>query len=113
MPRTALTVQPIVSGGLANTQVAGDQANGHEYVAGSKTFLHVVNADASPINVTITSSFTKDGNALADKVVVCPATDEIFLGPFPTDTYGSGADDALIYVDLSADTTVTIGAYSI
>ncbi len=118
MARTVLTVQDVVRTGLAPSYAAGDSANGHSFDnEGHNVFLQVKNADASPINVTIITPGTVDGHAIADLVVSIPATTgDKMIGPFPAavyDTIDTDPDpdiDPAIFVDLSADTSVTLAA---
>ena len=110
MARTVLTVQETTRAGLAVAFVSGDTANGHSFDNSShRVMLEVKNAGGSPINVTIETVQSIDGNAVADLVVVCPATTgDVIIGPFRADVYDQ--TDKTVNVDLSDDTSVTIGA---
>lgn len=109
MPRTALTVQRIDRDGLVVSYTAGDSINGHEFANSTQdVFLHIKNGGASSINVTLITSATIDGLAVADKVVAVAAAAEKFIGPFANGTYGQ--EDNLVHVDLSDDTSVTLAA---
>ncbi len=118
MARTVLTVQDVVRTGLAPSYASGDSANGHSFDnTRENVFIHIKNGDASPINATITTPNTVDGHAVADLVVVIPATTgDVMIGPFPAavydtiDTDPTPDIDPAIFVDLSADTSVTIAA---
>ncbi len=121
MARTVLTVQDVVRTGIDPTYSAGDSANGHSFDnEGHNVFVHIKNADASPINATITTPNLVDGHAIADLVVVIPATTgNVMIGPFPAavyDTIDTDPDpdiDPAIFVDLSADTSVTLAAIKV
>lgn len=116
MARTVLVVQDVVRTGLEATYASGDASNGHSFDnTRSNVFLHIKNGDASPINATIITPNTVDGHAIADLVVVIPATTgDVMIGPFPSavyDTIDTDPDpdlDPAVFVDLSADTSVTI-----
>ncbi len=121
MARTVLTVQNIVRAGIDPTYSAGDAANGHSFDnTGHNVFVHIKNADASPINATIITPGTVDGLAIGDLVVVIPATTgNVMIGPFPApvyDTIDTDPDpdiDPAVFVDLSADTSVTLAAIKV
>ncbi len=115
MARGILALQEIVRTGVTPSLGAGDSANGHYFDNRSQeVYIQVKNGDASPINVTIVTPGTIDGMAIPDLVVVIPATTgDKLIGPFRNDLYGQ-AEQALskaVIVDLSADTSVTIGAF--
>lgn len=109
MPRTALTVQQISTGGLTPSYVAADQVNGMEFVNDGDTFLHVKNTNASQRTVTVTTPRTVDGLAIADPAIVVPATTgDKMIGPFPPATFNQAG--GLVYVDFDASAGVTIAA---
>ena len=118
MARTVLTVQDVVRTGLVPSYVAGDSANGHSFDnTGEDVFLIVINDDVSDKTVTITTPGTLDGHAIDDLAVVVTLAEERVIGPFPNALYGTvDVDpdpdiDPAIFVDLSADTSVTLGAF--
>jgi hypothetical protein len=78
-------------------------------------FLHVKNGDGSPHTATITTPNTVDGLAVSDLAVTIPAGEERIIGPFPYiyDTVDTDPDpdiDPAVFVDLDADTSVTLAA---
>lgn len=109
MARTALTVQTISRSGIAPSYASGDAANGHQFSNNGKTFLHVKNGGGSSITVTIQTPGSVDGLAVADRTVTVANGAEKMIGPFPTTTYNQSG--GLVYVDLSADTSVTLAAF--
>ncbi|WP_151898275.1 MULTISPECIES: hypothetical protein [unclassified Streptomyces] len=106
-----LTVQTIGAGGLSPTYAAADVA-GDKLKPGRTTFLHVINADASPITVTIATPGTVSGLAIADRAVTVDASDEQMI-PIPADLYGDPADSGLASVSYSSVTSVTVAALRI
>lgn len=108
MPRTALAVQQIVRGGLAPVYGAANAA-GHSYPNSGREFVHVKTI-GTPCNVTIITPGTVDGQAVADRVVALLANSEAMIGPFPPDAYNQPTGDG-VYLDFSAVTAVTIGAF--
>ncbi len=118
MARTVLTVQDVVRTGLDVTYAAGDQANGHSFDnTGHNVFLHVKNTNGATRDVTITTPNTVDGLAIGDLVVTVPATTgDTMIGPFPAalyDTIDTDPDpdiDPAIFVDLEADSGITLAA---
>jgi hypothetical protein len=83
----AITVQNIVRAGLETsyTNVAASHTFAND---GSRTFVHVVNG-ATAMVLTIVSSATSDGLAVADRTVSIGSNEEHFCGPWPTATYGT------------------------
>lgn len=110
MARTALTVQQIDSDGVVNSLSAAN-ADGHSVVAGSASFLTVANGSGSSINVTIPSTNTVDGLAVADRVVAVAAgaTTHIALNRPRNSTQSNGTQS----INFSAVTTVTCAAFKV
>lgn len=120
MARTVLTVNSVIRTGLVVAYVSGDAANGHSFDnTGENVFLIVKNADVSDKTVTITTPNTVDGHAIADLDVIVTLAEERCIGPFPNALYGTVDTDPdpdidpAIFVDLSADTSVTLGAFRV
>jgi hypothetical protein len=118
MARTVLTVQNVVRTGLTPVYSAGDAANGHSFDnTGENVFLIVINGDAADKTVTVTTPGTVDGQTIGDLAVVVTASEERVIGPFPNAIYGTVDTDPdpdidpAVFVDLSADTSVTLGAF--
>jgi hypothetical protein len=110
MARTDLTVQEIVKSGLEPSYTSAS-ADGHAVANNGRTFLHVKNGGGSPITVTIQTSTTIEGLAVADQTVSVPASEERLIGPFSTHfEQPSGADKGKVYVDFSDVTSVTVAA---
>lgn len=108
MARTELTVQDIVRSGLEATYTAAN-GDGHYFSNdGKRTFIHVVNGDASDNTVTIQTPATADSLAITDRTVVVTAGEERMIGPFPTQYYNQS--DGTVYVDHSNTTSGTIAA---
>ncbi len=117
MPRTVLTLQPTTRNGLQVTYVAGDAANNHSFDnAGQDIILHVING-ATVTNITVITPGLTDGEAIADKVINVPATEDRFIGPFRNDLYGQAEPDAgfpkSVFVDIDDDVNVTIAAIEV
>jgi hypothetical protein len=96
--------QQIVRTGLEETYAAVDAVNGNQFQNDGRMFLLVKNGGVAPINVTITTPTTVDGNAVADLVVVVTNAEQRMIGPFPPNLYNT---DGYVYVDYSSGTTVT------
>ncbi len=117
MARTVLTLQPTTRDGLEVTYAAGDDVNNHSFDnAGQDIILHVING-ATVANVTVVTPGTLDGEAIADKTINVPASEDRFIGPFRNDLYGQAEPDAgfskSVFVDLDDDTNVTIAAIEV
>lgn len=114
MARGILALQTIVRSGLSPTYGAGDSTDHHYFDNRSQeVFLHVKNGGGSPITVTIDTPGTIDGMAIPNLAVVVTNAEERIIGPFRNDLYGQ-AEQAIskaVLVDLSDDTSVTLGAF--
>jgi hypothetical protein len=109
-----LTRQQIVTAGLLATYssagVSGDVVDNRD----GKTLLHVKNASAGAITVTITAQDTSTPVAgygdltVSDITVSVGAAAEKFIGPFPRNAYNNSSDQ--IAVSYSAVTSVTVAA---
>jgi hypothetical protein len=64
-------------------------AGGDRFTNTGKEVLEVSNTSGGPINVTVESTVTVDGQAVADLVVAVADSDPTTIGPFPLATYGS------------------------
>jgi hypothetical protein len=108
MARTALAVQEIVRSGIVPTFGAAN-VDGHSVPNSGKEYIYVKNGGGSSINVTIQTPGTVDGQAVADRVVAVANGAEKMIGPFPPGSYSQ--PDGSTYIDFSAVTSVTIGAF--
>ncbi len=101
MARTAIVPIISVTPGIAVVAVAAI-ADGHQFPNDERTVLVVDNASASPTTLTIATTATVDGFAVADlSVVVAAGTRKVF-GPFRQSTFGT-----TIAFDFSAITDVS------
>lgn len=109
MARTRLAGQPVTPAGLAANYTAAN-VDGHSVA--TSDIVHVRNAAASAITVTIQTPATVAGLAVADQTVSVPAGGDRFIGGFRADAYAqpSGTDAGLVWVDFSAVTSVTVAA---
>jgi hypothetical protein len=102
----ALTLQQISRDGLEPVMESaaggGDTfVNAH----GNRTFLRVDNGSGGDVDVTVTTTATVDGLAVADKVVTVTAGETRYLGPYQTDVYGE-----TVSVAYESVTSVTVAA---
>lgn len=113
MARTVLALQTTVRTGLNPTYSAAT-VDGHAFDNSSgRVYLHVKNASASPVNVTIDVTKTTDGLVIPDLVVSVPASGERIIGPFPPLYEQVNAVltlDKAIHVNTSAQASVTYAA---
>jgi len=107
MARASVTTQRIVATGLAPTMTQ-PTADGDVIDSGAVAVM-VTNGSASSINVTAQTPATQAGLAVSEQIVAVAAGATKLIGPFPKSTYGqaSGADEGRVYVDYSAQTSVT------
>lgn len=108
MARTALAVQQVSRSGL-NPTFSAANVDGHSVKNTGAEAVYVKNGGGAPINVTIPTPGTVDGQAIGDRVVAVPNGGERIIGPFPKNVYDQpGTDD--VHVDFSAVTSVTVAA---
>lgn len=115
MSHTALAVQTIANTGIVPSFTAAPAA-GTELPGDGSTFLYVKNGGGAPINVTIVTGGTLDGEPVADKVVAVANAAEKMIGPFRPSAYNQpeGASHAgKVTIDYSAVTSVTIAAFKL
>jgi len=84
-----IEVKTIIRAGLKVTyENAG--ATGDEFSnEGTYTFFQVKNAASGTIDVTFITQKTVDGQAVDDRVVAVPTSEDWMIGPFPTDIYNT------------------------
>lgn len=114
MARIALATQVIDNDGLNPAYTAGTDVGATYLVDADADHIEVVNGSGASVNVTIETGGTVSGIALADVVVAVPAAErrKIKLRDKRLYPRPSGVSDAgKIYVNLSAVTTVTAGAF--
>jgi hypothetical protein len=107
MARTALTPQQISRSMLTPAYSAGDAANGHAYTNSGQEFL-IVKTTGTGATLTVKNPQVIDGQTVADRTYVLPATGERQIGPFPV--YYNQADGN-VYIDLSSATGLTLGVF--
>lgn len=107
MARVQVATQKIVGPGLAPALTA-PTVDGDSIESGQVAVM-VTNASGAPINVTAQTPATQDGLAIAEQIVAVAAGATKLIGPFPRSTYGqpSGADRGRVYIDYSAQASVT------
>ena len=105
-----LTAQEIDRDGL-NPSFAACDAAGDEFANLGVEFIHVKNGDVSAHTVTIETSRTVDGLAVADRDVAIPAGEERLIGPFPKQTYDDA--DGKVQLTYDAVTSVTIAVIKV
>lgn len=112
MARINLAVSTITHSGLVNALAAANADGYYMTNDGDKrTFLEVANGGGSPITLTIQSTATRDGLAVADKTVEIAAGQRVNVGPFKPSLYNR--PDDTIYIDFTAVTSVTIAAFKL
>lgn len=102
-----LTVQEISRAGLVATAAAA-AGGGDTFPNDGRTFLRVINGGGSSITVTITTTATLGGEAVADTAVAVANGVTRDIGPFPPAIYNN--DSGQVAVGYSGVTTVTVAA---
>lgn len=105
MPRTAITAQETAHDGLTATYEAAN-VDGNSLTWGARRLLHVKNASAGAVTVTVPTPATVGGLDVADQAVAVAAGTETFIGPFP-------AANGNVHVDYSAVASVTVAALDV
>lgn len=100
-----LTVQDIVRTGLETTY-ADAAGGGDDFANTGVEFIHIKNGSGSDITLTIVTTETIDGLAVADRTVVITAGEERMIGPFPCRWYGASV--SLTYSDVTSLTLAII-----
>jgi hypothetical protein len=119
MARTALTVNTIITSGLADPSATTGTADGHMATNDGNVFLEFNNANASSRIVTIQTPVTVSGFAVADQTITVPGSASRFkAGPFSMGLFNqlSGTTDAgKIYIDYPAGqhTDITVRAFGL
>ncbi len=102
-----LTTQTVSRTGLAATYAAA-AAGGDTFSPGQHTFLHIKNASAGAITVTVVTPGTTSGLAIADVAVSVPATTgDRMIGPLGGSLVADPAT-GLGNITYSAATSVTV-----
>lgn len=103
MSATVLTVTPLARTGVTPALAAAN-ADGSTFANDGRTFLHLKNTNGTARNVTIASSVTVDGLAVADVTVQIPLTSgDKMIGPFEPGIFGT---TVTITFDAVADLTI-------
>lgn len=110
MPRTAITPQRATSAGLAPAyEAANGLGNSFPLVAGRA--LHVKNASAAAVTVTVPTPGTVDGLAIADRTISVAAGGDQLIGLGTNAAYRQPDGTAL--VDYSAVASVTVAVIDV
>ncbi|GAA2817465.1 hypothetical protein [Kribbella solani] len=107
MARTDVATQKIVGTGLA-PNMTQPTVDGDVIDSGSVAVM-VTNGSGASINVTAQTPAKSAGLDVAENIVAVAAGATQLIGPFPKGTYGqpSGADEGRVYIDYSAQASVT------
>lgn len=114
MSHTLLAPQVINDDGIVPAYVAAP-AGGTALAGTGDIVLHVKNGGVSPINVTIVTGGTLEGEPVADKVIAVANGSEKLFGPFRPTVFnqptGAPSHANQVTIDYSAVTSVTIAAF--
>ena len=98
------TTQNVGTGGLAATYAAVSASD--KLVPGDGSFVHVKNASAAAVAVTLVTPQTVDGLLVDNRLVTVAAATDQFVA-VPSGLYGNRADGGLATVEFSPITSVT------
>ena len=105
-----LDTQQVQATGTAITYVAATA--GGDKIRPSGPAIHVKNASAAAVTVTIVTPNTVQGQAIGDIAISVPAGAERMAGPFPARDFANTAD-GLVDITYSAVASVTVAAIRI
>ncbi len=86
-------------------------AGGDKFTPTGRTFLHVKNASAAAVTVTVVTPGSVAGLAIADLTVSVPAGGDRMVGPFPPEHFAGQA--GLADVTWSATASVTFAVLTL
>ncbi|MET9729708.1 hypothetical protein ABZZ79_03275 [Streptomyces sp. NPDC006458] len=91
MPRTAVPVTQITRAGVAApAETNGDPVNNHVIPNNGRMLLLVRNSGSTVARtVTLRLPGLHDGQSITPRTVSVPQSASRYIGPFPTDSYGS------------------------
>lgn len=100
------TVQTANRAGVQLTKNA--VASSDEFANDGRTAILVTNGSGGILIVTIVTTSTVDGLAVADRAVSIPDGEERIIGPFPAGTYG-----AIVTLQYDGTTSVTCQVFNL
>ena len=115
MADVTLARQIINVDGLLNAQTAIDATDDYHFDFDNRTFLHIVNGAGSISVVTFfITQAGRGGTVINNELVNVPATDEMFIGPFP-DVYAklSGVGIGQVHFQQDQAASVTAGVFRV
>lgn len=111
MARTSLATEKFSAAGL-QPQMTAPTVDG-DVIDSNNAVLVVSNASGASINVTVQTPATGPGGLAIEERIVAVAAGAVakMIGPFPREAYGqlAGADKGRVYVNYSAQASVTRG----
>lgn len=101
MPRVAIPVTQFTRAGVAPpAEVNGDPVNHHSLANSGKAGIIVRNAGASERILTIRYPAGPDARAVSPRDIPVPAGATRWVGPFPTNIFGTTVDIDVAHADL-------------
>ncbi len=108
----ALVVQKILIEGVEKQTLVPANAAGDSVANEGKTFIEVMNGDASPMTVTIKGAQDLPLDTSADQeIIVADGTTQL-IGPFPVGNYNRETDESVV-VEYSSVTSLIVAAFSV
>jgi hypothetical protein len=102
-----LAIQPVAATGTA-LSFAAATSGGDKCHVGDRSFLIVKNGSGASVTVTLATSETVDGFAVADNAVAVAAGAQTVIGPVERELYA--ATDGLCAITYSASASVTVAS---
>jgi len=100
---------PVSPDRAANALAMEDAEASDQFVTTGKELVLITNGGASPVTLTVTTTATVDGEAVADKEIEIPAGETHLLGPWPKAYYGDAEDKVTLgYGGAHADVDVAV-----
>ena len=115
MARSPVTVSEINAGGviISNDLLGPAWVDGFAMMndAAGRTFIMCKNDSGAPITLTVQTTATPDGQPVADRTYVVNDGQRLLVGAFNPAVYNQ--PDSTIYIDFSAVTGVSFGAFKL
>lgn len=106
-----LSVQTVLQSGISPTFAAATTGAGDSFANDGRVYLHVKNASASAITVTV-DSFTPCNHGFDhDLVISVPAGGEKIIGTFQPNRFNNESN--MVKVTYSAVTSVTVATFKL
>jgi hypothetical protein len=112
MARETLSVQKVAQAGVQPSYVSA-VADGHKFSNDGNVNLHIKNGSGVSVTVTVVTPIQVGNLAVSDLEIAIPAGEERMIRAHPAKHFNqpTGDDKGYVYVNYSATSSVTVGAF--